>query len=164
MKAMEINKDVDSEGEEERRVGGVDLYRDTFVRYVGYANEVGEALRPVYPKVVRPSYGMAFGYVVADTLDKVGKKRADQAPMEDVVRSGVDCLLWQTLASVLIPGKVINVVTAGSAKALAKSSAAPLLKKWGPTVVGLATIPLIIHPIDTAVDCLFDNTLRRWWK
>jgi fission process protein 1 len=59
---------------------------------------------------------------------------------------------------------VINVVTLGSAKALAKSSAAPMLKKWGPTVVGLATIPLIIHPIDTAVDCLFDKTLRRWWK
>jgi fission process protein 1 len=105
---MEINKDVGSDGGKGSIVGDVDLYRDTYVRYVGYANEVGEALRPVYPKVVRPSYGMAFGYVLADTLDKIGKKRAEQAPMEDVVRSGVDCLLWQTLASVLVPGKVTN--------------------------------------------------------
>ena len=143
----------------------VDLYRDTWVRYFGYANEVGEALGPVYRRVVTPSYGVAFGYVFADTVDKIGKKRSENASTNEVVRSGVDCLLWQTLASVLIPGKIINVIANSSAGALKKNASAPVLvKKWGPTALGLAAIPLIIHPIDTAVDYAFDNTLREWWK
>ncbi|KAI8441823.1 hypothetical protein MSG28_005509 [Choristoneura fumiferana] len=39
-----------------------DMYRDTWVRYLGYANEVGEAFRPVVPaRVVAYSYAIAFG-------------------------------------------------------------------------------------------------------
>ena len=30
----------------------VDLWRETSVRYLGYANEVGEAFRPIYPRVI----------------------------------------------------------------------------------------------------------------
>lgn len=37
----------------------------------GYANEVGEALRPVIPKkVVHLSYGIAISYVIGDCIDK----------------------------------------------------------------------------------------------
>ena len=32
----------------------VDIYRDTYVRYMGYANELGEAFRPNFPKMVLP--------------------------------------------------------------------------------------------------------------
>ena len=45
----------------------VDFYRDTPVRYLGYANELGESFRPMVPKMVVPSYIVSFGYVVADT-------------------------------------------------------------------------------------------------
>ena len=51
----------------------VDLYRDTPVRYLGYANEVGESFRYQYPKFVVPSYGIAFMYCFADTIDKSRK-------------------------------------------------------------------------------------------
>ena len=38
----------------------VDIWRDSPLRYMGYANEVGEALfRHMYPKFVRPSYAVA---------------------------------------------------------------------------------------------------------
>ena len=66
--------------------GGKDVWRHSALRYLGYANEVGEALGvwkvlfvsksydlpndplfkstgPVYPRVVKPSYAVAFGYV-----------------------------------------------------------------------------------------------------
>lgn len=40
----------------------------------GYANEVGEALRPVIPKkVVHLSYGVAITYVICDCFDKTIK-------------------------------------------------------------------------------------------
>ena len=46
------------------------LYRDTWVRYLGYTNEIGESFRYVFPKFVIPSYIISFGYVFADSRDK----------------------------------------------------------------------------------------------
>ena len=52
----------------------VDIYRDTPVRLLGYANEVGEAFRAlVNVKLVYASYGLASAYVLADTYDKASK-------------------------------------------------------------------------------------------
>ena len=48
----------------------VDIWRDTPVRYLGYANEIGESFRHVFPKFVKPSYAIAFAYVFGDTCDK----------------------------------------------------------------------------------------------
>jgi fission process protein 1 len=147
---------------------GVDIYRDTWIRYLGYANEVGEAFRPQFPQFVRPSYGIAFAYCGADAVDKAVKAARRGERTGEVVRIGTDAILWQTLASVLIPGKVINLVTAAGVKLMQSDvktiKSLPLkVRTWSPTAIGLATIPFIIHPIDHAVDMLFDNTLRRWW-
>ena len=146
----------------------VDIFRETWVRYLGYANEVGESFRPVYPKFVRPSYGIAFAYVGADAVNNVIKAKMNGESTNSIIRTGVDVLLWQTLASVLIPGKVINLVTAGALKVFQSEnitikSLPKSVRTWSPTMIGLATIPFIIHPIDDAVDLLFDNTLRKWW-
>ena len=44
----------------------VDIYRDTPLRLLGYANEVGEAFRAlVHVNWVRLSYGVASCYVVS---------------------------------------------------------------------------------------------------
>uniref|UniRef100_A0A8C6AZT1 Mitochondrial fission process protein 1 n=2 Tax=Odontoceti TaxID=9722 RepID=A0A8C6AZT1_MONMO len=57
-----------------------DLFRDTWVRYLGYANEVGEAFRSLVPvSVVWLSYGVSSSYVLADAIDK-GKKARDGFP------------------------------------------------------------------------------------
>jgi len=40
---------------------------------LGYANEVGESFHFITPKILLPSYVVAFGYVFADTFSK-GKK------------------------------------------------------------------------------------------
>ena len=43
----------------------VDIYRDTPVRLLGYANEVGEAFRAlIHVNWVRASYGVASLYVL----------------------------------------------------------------------------------------------------
>ena len=48
----------------------VDIWRDTPVRLLGYANEVGESFRHIFPRMVIPSYVIAFGYTFADCGDK----------------------------------------------------------------------------------------------
>ena len=48
----------------------VDIYRDTPLRYLGYANEVGEAFRAlVHVNWVKLSYGVASAYVVRSTWE-----------------------------------------------------------------------------------------------
>lgn len=52
----------------------IDIYRDSYLRYCGYANEVGESFRPVIPKVfVHLSYAVAVMYVLAECGDKSRK-------------------------------------------------------------------------------------------
>ncbi|NXA11690.1 MTFP1 protein, partial [Sapayoa aenigma] len=165
-----------------------DLYRDTWVRYLGYANEVGESFRSLVPvSVVWASYGVATAYVTADAIDK-GRKAATvsatpaltppplpspppltpvspQVHAQDPTRVGVavvDTFVWQGLASVAIPGFTINRLCASSLALLGTLTRWPLpVRRWATTALGLAAIPLIITPIDRTVDFLMDSSLRK---
>ncbi|XP_056677476.1 mitochondrial fission process protein 1 [Monodelphis domestica] len=144
-----------------------DFYRDTWVRYLGYANEVGEAFRAMVPtSVVWLSYGVATSYVVADAVDK-GKKASAAWTSESgrttkVAVAVVDTFIWQALASVAIPGFTINRLCALSLYALSRTTRWPLAaRKWTTTALGLMAIPVIIHPIDRSVDFLMDSSLRK---
>nr|XP_020656531.1 mitochondrial fission process protein 1 isoform X1 [Pogona vitticeps] len=148
----------------------VDLYRDTWVRYLGYANEVGESFRAIVPvSLVWASYGMATVYVTADAVDK-GKKAATATPKEDgrTTRAAVavvDTFVWQALASVIIPGFTINRICAASLYLMGRITRWPLsVRKWTTTAVGLSAIPFIIKPIDRSVDFLMDSSLRKLYK
>lgn len=73
----------------------------------------------------------------------------------------VDKLYIIAFASVLIPGGVINLIVRASRFSVAKTTLSPLFQKWLPTGVGIGSIPLIIHPIDSFVDFAMDNTTRK---
>ena len=65
----------------------------------------------------------------------------------------LDTLIWQGLASVIIPGFTINRICALSRVLLSRGMSrrllsSPALRKWTVTAVGLASIPFIIEPID----------------
>mmetsp|Transcript_22725 Transcript_22725/g.68230 ORF Transcript_22725/g.68230 Transcript_22725/m.68230 type:complete len:138 (-) Transcript_22725:22-435(-) len=124
-----------------------DIYRDTPVRFLGYANEVGESFKPVAPRALYfGSYAVACAYVAADAKHKYDR--------DGNWLKGVDALVWQALASVAVPGLVVNRVVA-AAGAVTKR---PMV----PTLCGLASIPVIIKPIDWLVDEAMDATLRPW--
>ncbi|NXK41890.1 MTFP1 protein, partial [Piprites chloris] len=164
-----------------------DVYRDTWVRYLGYANEVGESFRALVPvPLVWASYGVATAYVTADAIDK-GRRAATvsatpspptdppspipltpvspQAHAQDPTQVGVavvDTFVWQGLASVAIPGFTINRLCTASLALLGTLTRWPLpLRRWATTALGLAAIPLIITPIDRTVDFLMDSSLRK---
>ncbi|CAG4931721.1 mitochondrial fission process protein 1 [Colias croceus] len=143
----------------------VDLFRDTWVRYLGYANEVGESFRPVIPvRVVRASYAVAFAYALADTADKSWRMfKKDGRPKQVLVEAG-DALIWQTLASVIIPGITINRISAFTQKTLKNKAQRipPTPRSIIAVAVGLASIPFIIFPIDHGVTLFMDATYRRW--
>ena len=111
---------------------------------------------------------IAFGYVGGDTGDKTVKslQRGDSAIK--VAENAIDTLLWQTLASVAIPGYVIRLITFTSESVVTNKKFETKLPKkvirFGPTGIGLFAIPFIIKPIDHSVDYLFENYLRKWFK
>mmetsp|Transcript_30175 Transcript_30175/g.73427 ORF Transcript_30175/g.73427 Transcript_30175/m.73427 type:complete len:172 (-) Transcript_30175:379-894(-) len=147
----------------------VDFYRDTWARYLGYANELGEAFRPLVPKLfVWGTYGLSTAYVLADTNDKVGKADKEFAASDPRVRTaekaekGLDTLLWQGLASVIVPGYTIHQVVHWSSRSFKAMNFGPRAMMILPTTVGLGAIPLIVHPIDTAIHKLGDYTWRSW--
>ena len=145
------------------------VFRDSLVRYLGYANEVGESFRYQFPRFIVPSYAVAFGYCLADAVtsgrgayESAKQAQKPTATAESIV-STADTLIWQSLASVCIPGLAINQIVKASRFAVARSPAGvPVaVTTWLPTTMGLGSIPLIIHPIDYFVDVLMDNSFRK---
>ena len=137
----------------------VDPYRETSLRYMGYANELGEAFTSYLPEWGLPaSYCIAASYVMFDTIDK-GQKAFDAAEEEDklidTLRISTETLTWQMLASVFWPGSIIRVIVNMAAHMAGDDQ--PFL----PTLVGLAAIPLIIKPIDTTVDKLMETSISK---
>ena len=97
--------------------------------------------------------------------------------------SAVDTFIWQSLASVMIPGQVIYAMVRLSKMALMKGEMRisqqnlnhqnkwkqnmykmflnKKFLKFSPTVFGLFLIPFIIHPIDKSVDLLMNEVVRK---
>jgi Ca2+-binding EF-hand superfamily protein len=84
--------------------------------------------------------------------------------------AGLDALLWQLLASIAMPGFSINrIVTFAEAVCQAAAPAVEAAYHPGvgqllsvlPTVIGLASISVVVHPLDALADEFFNITLRR---
>ena len=62
----------------------------------------------------------------------------------------------------IISGFLINRICAGSLVGLARAlpSVAENTRKWATTGLGLGVIPFIVHPIDSFVHLVMDNTTR----
>ena len=94
----------------------IDYFRDTPIRLIGYANEVGESFRQlIHVRYVQLTYVASTTYCALDALSKALKS----TPTQDQIETGksearvaaetfVENLLWQGLASVVIPGFTIN--------------------------------------------------------
>lgn len=133
-----------------------ELLRKGFVRYFGYANEIGEAFKPLTPKwCYDASYAAAAAYVCADAIWR-GTTASSGKMTNGPITEAADTLVWQGLASVAIPGFVINRVVWCAEKV------APLGSRI-PTLVGLCAIPVIVEPIDHGVHWLLDRTIRPYY-
>ena len=132
---------------------------------MGYANECGEAFRPIVPVIfVILSYVAAISYVLADTVDK-GKKGADAPGANSIARAvlgSVDTFVWQMLASVVFPSFIINrlvtlIVTLQATVDLPEA----LQADWIATVLGLVAIPPSVSPARHADPLILNGLLRK---
>ncbi|CAM9418652.1 unnamed protein product, partial [Hapterophycus canaliculatus] len=109
--------------------GDHDIWRDSMLRYAGYANEVGESFRHIAPRLVVPSYAVSIAYVLGDTVDKGYKDYAEGKGVTAVGKMSLDVLLWQSLASVAVPGLTINLTVKAMGAVMASDQAKSLLSK-----------------------------------
>ena len=161
----EVKKFADGDAEE------VDIYRDTPLRYLGYTNELGEALGPLvpFPWFVASTYVVAIGYVLADTLDKGSRALSGGRYTSNVgacaLIESADAGIWQIAASVALPGFSIHQIVAATAELERAFGVEPEgVAALGPSAVGLLVIPLIAKPLDELAEKLMDWTLRRAWS
>lgn len=150
------------------------VFRDTPIRYLGYCNEVGESFRYQFPRFVVPSYIISFGYCFADSAQagwKVWSSTSDDLSesqrQQESLRALVDTVVWQSTASVMVPGFTINCIVKATRWMVRRPTVAAVLPafafQWLPTAAGLGSIPFIVHPIDHMTDILLDETLRKVW-
>jgi fission process protein 1 len=146
-----------------------DPFREVPLRYLGYANEVGEAFRHmVGVRWVYLTYLVSSSYVAAHALQQGVRASRPTSPHGGIIKTSheshvtkmspsgavVDTLVWQGLASVVVPGFTINRVCALSRLLLRQRvfqrqmAMSPALQRWTVTAVGLGCIPFIIQPID----------------
>lgn len=128
-------------------------------RPIAYSSEMGEVARHHWPKVVYPLYGLSFGYIGLDIVNKIYEKR--EFGNRSMMVTGVDNFVWHGFASFLFPGLAINRGIHYT-KQWSKGTRLPIkVKRFGPSLFGLALIPFIVHPIDDMTDWLMDNTFRK---
>ena len=144
----------------------VDPYRETSLRYMGYANELGEAFTTYLPEWGLPaSYCIAASYVIFDTIDK-GEKAYQGAEEEDKIvdtlRISTETLTWQMLASVFWPGSIIRVIVNMAASIISSSNMDDnQVMHFLPTLIGISAIPMIVKPIDSTVDKIMEGSISK---
>jgi len=134
-----------------------------FIRLTAYSSEVGESYRKNFPKIVAPLYAITGGYIVYDTYNKVTSMPPNSTPHNQIIKA-TDTLLWHSLASVALPGIAIHQTVKWSRIGMQSLKFGLKNIMRYPPLIGLATIPLIIHPIDHITDKFMDNIVRKVLK
>lgn len=80
--------------------------------------------------------------------------------MKKTVYMAVDSFTWQMLASVVIPGYTVNRICTFSNMLMKKYNIAKKRRLTIVPIVGLASIPIILKPIDHLTDKILDASLR----
>lgn len=110
---------------------------------------------------------LASGYCMADVIDKGYKtyKNGGCVLKKEIFVNSFDAIVWQFLASVFVPGFIINRTVEFSTWSLTKMQTAGVFKsaaavRWLPVVIGVCTIPFIVEPIDHSITKAMDKTIR----
>lgn len=140
-------------------------------RYLAFTSDLGEAFRPVVSAtVVNMAYAISFGYCFVDVGYEAYKLRergyvAEHDPSRKVTMTQciVERATFQAVASIAVPTLVIHSAVDITRKVLAKVGR---FQKWGPTVAGLAAVPLLPMFLDHPIEHAMESGFRKYgpWK
>jgi len=137
------------------RYTGYTFILPTLLRYSAYVSDFGESFRPIIAlRLVRLSYAISWSYVVGDVVwegYKAFHKRGE--PASKVAETLVERAIFQSIASMLLPMAIIHTQVKVFSKIFARlPELRPPVRKWGPTLSGLAIIPFLPFMLDKPVE------------
>lgn len=146
------------------------VWRDTPLRYVGYADELGEAMAPyIGHQAVTGSYLLSGLYALGDVITsshRVYHKHRDlsrQHRIRKTVTEALDSTLFHLAATVFIPALMIKYLRQGITRGMGHALVPPAIGRFRTpiaTLAGVLAIPLISKPVDQAIDKVLDWTYR----
>lgn len=141
-----------------------DLFRKPPGRWLGYYHVLGNALPTwaISPIAKLWMFRTTVTYVAFDTVyNAIDNRRPNP------VLKAADALIWQGLASILLPGLVIGGVARGSNILMETLKVAKPMNRFIPLGLVILTLPLFGNAMDQVVDTVMDNTTRplllRWF-
>lgn len=135
-----------------------------FQRYLAFTSDVGEAFRPVLSsKLVNLSYGISFAYVGFDIGNEgyTSWKRKDTSV--ETARIVIERSIFQGLASLFLPAITIHTLVDTASKQFKKHNCKPQIQRWGPSALGLATLPLLPIVFDEPVEHGLQTLFQKVW-
>ncbi|OSX60324.1 hypothetical protein POSPLADRAFT_1040555 [Postia placenta MAD-698-R-SB12] len=138
-------------------------------RYIAYTSDIGEAFRPVVPPaIVTAAYGISWLYLAGDVgyeaykAHRRGPTPLEAAHFSEPTRVGMIAVkraVFQSIASMALPAFTIHTAVRQAKKAFVNVKN-PRVKTWGPTVSGLAIVPVLPYlfdkPVEHATDAAFE--------
>jgi fission process protein 1 len=133
----------------------------TKFRHLAYTSDFGEAFRPIaHPALVKLTYAMSIGYVVGDIGWEGYRDYHEEGARGQVLAQHVaKRAVFQGVASLLLPAVTIHTVVHAANNAAKAHVKHPSVRMWGPSLLGLAVVPLLPlydHPVEAATDFLFE--------
>jgi mitochondrial fission process protein 1 len=147
------------------RYAGYSLVAARAFRYLAFTSDFGEALRPVVSaRLVSGSYAVAFGYCFVDVGYEAYKhvkrgyvtEKLEPQPLTQVV---VERAAFQALASLALPAFLIHSTVSVAKKVCARIGR---FQRWGPSIAGLAFIPLLPLYLDEPVEHAIEWSFHRY--
>eukprot|EP00388_Colpodella_angusta_P003042 GDKJ01010870.1.p1 GENE.GDKJ01010870.1~~GDKJ01010870.1.p1 ORF type:complete len:261 (+),score=51.13 GDKJ01010870.1:32-814(+) len=134
-----------------------------FKRYLAYTSDVGEAFRPVVPSgLVRACYGISWAYVLGDVGNESYKAWKATNDSKEVLRHGSQQLVFNAMASMILPMFLIHSVVHQTEKTFSKSKNATL-KRVAPSAAGLLLIPALPFLFDKSVEIICEKLWDYAW-
>ncbi|KAF8631183.1 hypothetical protein AX15_002518 [Amanita polypyramis BW_CC] len=138
-------------------------------RYIAYTSDVGEAFRPVVPPIlVTAAYGISWLYLAGDVAyetykaHRLGPSAIEANNFSEPTRLGIVAIqraTFQSIASMAFPAFTIHTAVSRAKKVFANVKN-PRARTWGPTLTGLALVPILPylfdHPVEVATGRVFD--------
>ncbi|MHB1952231.1 MAG: hypothetical protein ACYCOU_00665 [Sulfobacillus sp.] len=121
-------------------------------------NDVGEALRGIVPNgLVWSSYAVVAAYAGADVVQAAIKARRLN---KDPAAAAADAGIFHLFATIAVTPAIVAAACKVTKIAVSRSQK-DFIRRFSPSVVGIAIIPLIVPKVDRLVERMMDKHWRK---
>lgn len=132
------------------------------MRPFSYASEVAVASKSIIkPWMYNGLWGASFLYVGIDMAVTIHNRKDDDGFA--IWCAGSERFIWHTMASLIFPAVAIHHIVSATNKVVNPYiiTRLPRIGRYIPILVGIGSIPFIIHPLDKLADYIIQD---RWTK